>query len=113
MLLRRISMQLLYCGRFPWELRCGLSSLDLDLCVYLLATGEKQRWERPALWGPSHLIQSLIVLWLVHGVRHPPGSLAPCTVCHKDLVTTGLYLLSHVWLTRDLDSHPISELLSR
>lgn len=111
-------MQSLYCGRLPWKRRCGLISLDLDMCVCLLATGEKQSWERPALWGPSPLIQSLIVLCLANGVRHPPGPLALYTVYHKDwatenLVATGLYLLSQVWLIRDLNIPPISEPLSR
>lgn len=45
-------------------------------------------------------------------------SFSHLTVYHKDLVTenldiTGLYLLSQVWLTSDLDIPPISEPLSR
>lgn len=67
----------------------------------------------PAWWDPSPLLQSLNVLWLANGVTHPPGALAPYTVCHKDvfteyLVTSGLYLRSHGWLTRDLDIPSVS-----
>ena len=56
--------------------------------------------------GPKPFDSKPFVLCLANGVRHPPGPLALYTVYHKDwatenLVATGLYLLSQVWLIRE------------
>ena len=56
--------------------------------ICLLGSGEKQSWERPALWGPKPLIQSLTVLWLADGLRQASS----CS-------------LSQRWPTRVLLSH--------